>query len=106
MRRALKLIGEHNVANALGALEAGKLLGISEGKIVKTFSRFHGAWRRMEYRGVFQGARVYDDYAHHPTEIKATLKGLKNHFKNKYIICVIHPHRPKISLTYRIENVF
>jgi UDP-N-acetylmuramate--alanine ligase len=64
----------HNIYNALAAASAAALCGISPERIAKSLSAFVGAKRRMERRGVLpSGAGVYDDYAHHPDEIRATL---------------------------------
>lgn len=69
----LRVSGRHNVANALAALAAAHLCGVSGGAIQNGLCAFRGAGRRMEYRGMLRGARLFDDYAHHPAEIVATL---------------------------------
>ncbi len=69
----LRVAGEHNVKNALAAALCAALCEVSIPLILQTLSAFRGAARRMEYRGLFGGARFYDDYAHHPAEIAATL---------------------------------
>jgi len=71
----LKIPGRHNIGNANAALAVAKILGISDSIADKALDEFNGTWRRMEYKGKFNGAKIYDDYGHHPTEIKATLKG-------------------------------
>jgi len=73
----LKIPGEHNIKNALTALEVSKILGIKEEKIIRILNNFPGIWRRLEFKGIFNGAKIYDDYGHHPTEIKATLKAAR-----------------------------
>ncbi|KKS91907.1 MAG: UDP-N-acetylmuramate-L-alanine ligase [Parcubacteria group bacterium GW2011_GWC1_43_12] len=73
----LKLLGKHNLMNAYAAISAARAIGISDEISIETLNGFSGIWRRMEYRGQFNGAKIYDDYAHHPTEIKATLEGLR-----------------------------
>ena len=70
---ALGVVGRHNVANAVAALAAAHLHGLSERAIRTGLTAFRGAGRRMEYRGMLRGARLFDDYAHHPREIAATL---------------------------------
>lgn len=73
----LRVLGKHNISNAMAVLEVAKILKIPRRKAIKTLNNFQGTWRRMEYRGEINGARIYDDYGHHPTEIKATLEGAK-----------------------------
>lgn len=72
-RVTLAVPGLHNVQNALAAAAAAHLSGVGTADILVALANFHGARRRMEYRGIFCGARVFDDYAHHPTEIEAAL---------------------------------
>lgn len=72
-RAALSVPGTHNVKNALAAAAAAHLSGIDGDVILAGLSDFGGTARRMEYRGLFNGARLYDDYAHHPDEIAAAL---------------------------------
>ena len=73
----LQIPGQHNLANAAAAITVARLLKISDEISVKTLNNFTGTWRRMEYKGEINGAKIYDDYGHHPTEIKATLQGAK-----------------------------
>lgn len=88
----LKQPGVHNRLNAAAALTVARheKLNVEESK--KTLSEFAGTWRRFEYKGEFQGVPVYDDYAHHPTEIKATLEGVRELYPNKDITIVFEPH--------------
>jgi len=95
IRRIMRIPGNHNVSNALAAYTLGRLLKIPKQKILASLASYRGAWRRMEYRGKFQGALVFDDYAHHPTEIKATLGALKERYPNKNILCIFQPHQAK-----------
>ncbi len=90
----LRLPGEFNVMNARAAAAAARavLPSISDAAIVESLAAFEGTWRRFEYKGkTAQGADVYDDYAHHPTAVKATLKALRAKVKGK-IIVAFHPH--------------
>lgn len=75
----LKLIGEFNRMNARAASSAARVLlpELSVGSIAATLENFHGTWRRFEYKGLFSGVTVYDDYAHHPTAIEETLRAVK-----------------------------
>ncbi len=88
----IKLIGRHNVANALAAIACAHQLGIESDIIKKSLKHFKGTWRRFEKIGVFQGADVISDYAHHPTEIAATLEAAKVAYRGKKIITVFQPH--------------
>lgn len=83
--------GEHNVANALAVIAVCDLIGISKEDMVKGIVSFAGVGRRFEYKGSFCGADVYDDYAHHPDEIKVTLDAAKRITRNR-VVCVFQPH--------------
>ncbi len=99
MSAILKVPGEHNLSNSLAAYTMAKTLGVKEKNIFNAISGYRGAWRRMEYRGQLKAksyklkADVYDDYAHHPTEIKATLAGIAQKWPKTAIICVFQPHQ-------------
>ena len=87
----LHVFGLHNVYNALAAAAAASICGISPDLIVKSLGEFVGAKRRMERKGVLNGAVVYDDYGHHPVEINATLSGAKE-MGYQRILCAYQPH--------------
>jgi UDP-N-acetylmuramate--alanine ligase len=108
IKKVMGIPGVHNLSNAMGAYSVARVLGIPESKILSSISKYHGAWRRMEYRGVFHGAKVYDDYAHHPTEIKATLQAFKEKYPNKKILCVFQPHQARRlqALFKEFQSVF
>jgi UDP-N-acetylmuramate--alanine ligase len=90
---AIKVPGEHNALNALAALIVSLELGISIENIKKGLLAFRGSKRRLEFIGELQsGAKAYDDYAHHPTEIRKTLTTLSKQYPRKKIICVFQPH--------------
>ena len=91
--KILKVPGEHNVSNALAALALGRLLGITEADILRALSKFEGTWRRFEFKGMLNGAFIYTDYGHHPTEIKATLKAARGRFPFRRLWCVYQPHQ-------------
>lgn len=104
VRKVLKIPGEHNVSNALAALTVGRLLGVREPDILSAFSRFTGAWRRFEFKGMLnpvrsrtsnrvEGAYLYSDYGHHPREITATLAAAREHFPMRRVWCVYQPHQ-------------
>lgn len=89
----LKVIGEHNISNAKAAFAIGNILGIDKKIISKSLSSFSGTWRRLEYKGKTNiGVLMYDDYGHHPTEIKASLSALRKTFPKKKIFAVFQPH--------------
>ncbi len=87
----LKIPGEHNVLNALAACAAAIIFDIDFDVIKKTFDGFTGTHRRFEIKGNFRGATIIDDYAHHPAEIRATLKAAGKYPHNR-IWCVFQPH--------------
>jgi len=88
----LNMMGEHNILNALAAIIVATYLGIDENLIKKTLASFQGIQRRLTLRGTANGTPIYDDYAHHPNEIKATLSALKQHINGR-LIAVWQPHR-------------
>ena len=87
----LRVPGKHNVSNAVAAAAAALCLGIDEPVIAEGLYSFTGTDRRFEKKGSFNGVTVIDDYAHHPTEIRATLDAAKDH-PHKRIWCVFQPH--------------
>ncbi len=125
LKKNLKVIGKHNIANALAVWALAEKLGIKQNIILKGLKEFTGIWRRLEYKGEIKfknqsfnkfkidpkqnqagqkskiKIKVYDDYAHHPTEIRASLNALRENFKKSDIICVFQPHQQK-----RLEALF
>lgn len=83
--------GEHNMYNALASAAVCELLGISLDTVKKGLLSFTGTKRRFEYKGTRDGVTIIDDYAHHPTEIKATLSAAQ-HYPHKKLWCVFQPH--------------
>jgi len=88
----LALGGRHNISNSLSVIALGLELGIDLKVIQKTLAEYQGAKRRLEIKFSANGILVIDDYAHHPTEIRATLEALKN-LKRKRVLAVFQPHR-------------
>ncbi len=85
--------GEHNAVNALAAIVVAAELGISIEKIKLGISKYSGSKRRFEFVGKLpSGAMAFDDYAHHPTEIKKTLRAFKKTFPKQRIVCIFQPH--------------
>ena len=87
----LKVPGMHNVSNALASISLGHLLGLTEEVIIKGLGSFTGTDRRFQYKGEVAGVTVIDDYAHHPTEIEATLHAAGN-YPHQKVWCVFQPH--------------
>jgi len=88
----LRVPGRHNLLNAGAVLAVCQKLKISQEKAKKALENYQGTARRFEKLGEYQGALIIDDYAHHPEEIRATLKAAKEKYPEKRIICVFHPH--------------
>lgn len=87
----LSVPGMHNVSNALAAIAAALELGIPFAQIQEGLAAFHGTDRRFQYKGERNGVTIIDDYAHHPTEIEATLKAAAN-YPHRELWCVFQPH--------------
>lgn len=90
-RVELRVPGEHNVYNALAAAAAAHECGLRADSIVRGLGEFCGASRRMEYKGRLNGAIVYDDYGHHPTEVATTLREATA-LSGGRLICAFQPH--------------
>jgi UDP-N-acetylmuramate--alanine ligase len=104
----LSVYGKHNQYNAQAAFSVALELGIKESVATKALSEFQGSWRRFEEKKVvfkngIQGI-IINDYAHHPTEIKATIDAVKEKYQNKRIILVFQPHQ--YERTYRLFDQF
>lgn len=87
----LNVMGVHNVYNALASIATSYMLGIPLDIILSSMQEYNGTHRRLEVKGDMNGIKIVDDYAHHPTEIKASLDALKNS-TGKNIWCVFQPH--------------
>ena len=88
---SLSVGGEHNVYNALACIAVADLLDIPAETVQNGLASFHGTDRRFELKGEMNGITIMDDYAHHPTEIKATLTSAA-HFPHREIWCIFQPH--------------
>jgi UDP-N-acetylmuramate--alanine ligase len=107
LKKILKIPGEHNVSNALAALAVARDLEIKDDVSFFAFSQYQGAWRRFEVKDVVFGSKpltVISDYAHHPTEIKATLGGVREKFPKRKIWAVFQPHQ--YQRTYYLFDKF
>lgn len=87
----LGVVGKHNAVNALAAAATAWVLGIPGEMCARGLASFHGAGRRMEYKGSFHGADIYDDYAHHPGELAATIDAVRT-MDYKRIVLAFQPH--------------
>jgi len=88
----LRVPGEHNVRNALGAIGIGLELGMDFTKIAEGIDAFSGVFRRFQIKGESKGIIVIDDYAHHPTEVHATLQAARSGWSDRRIVAVFQPH--------------
>jgi len=89
----LKMVGAHNVLNALACCAVARELGIPFATTVEALGSFQGVQRRFTVRGEAKGITVVDDYGHHPAEIRATLAGARASFPHRRIVCAFQPHR-------------
>jgi len=87
----LNVPGIHNISNALAAAATALELGVRFDAVQKGLLQFHGTDRRFQYKGVVNGFTIIDDYAHHPTEIKATLNAAAN-YPHRTLWCIFQPH--------------
>lgn len=98
-RLDVRLLGQHNLSNALAAVAIGRLLKLDFSAIARAIATFEGARRRFEHRGEYNGILFVDDYAHHPSEIRATLKAARLQAKawrnprRRRVVAIFQPHR-------------
>lgn len=89
----LPMPGEHNALNSLAAMIAAEQAGVSWAKAAQSVSEFRGVDRRFQKKGEAGGVLFYDDYGHHPTEVRFALKAAKQKYKDKRVVVVFQPHR-------------
>ncbi len=100
----LRLLGKHNLSNALAGVAVGRILGLEFGDIAKGIATFEGAGRRFELRGEVDGITFIDDYAHHPSEIRVTLAAARLQARpGQKVVAVFQPHRYSRTLTFLDE---
>jgi UDP-N-acetylmuramate--alanine ligase len=102
--RPLGVPGVHNQLNAAAVLAVADYVGIPTEVAENALANFAGTWRRFEYKGELNGAKVYDDYGHHPTEIRATLEGARALYPDKKITLVFQSHT--YTRTHELFNDF
>ena len=100
----IPLLGLHNIRNATAAASVGFTIGISKKIIKESLSKFEGVQRRFNKIFSYRGVNFFDDYAHHPTEIKELIEGVDKVYKKEKIFCVFQPHR--ISRLKDLRNEF
>lgn len=100
-----KLLGQHNVANALAAIAAANAAGVAPEIAISALAKFSGVKRRLEVRGIAKGITVYDDFAHHPTAIQTTLNGLRAKVKDERIIAVLQFASNTMRMGYHQQSI-
>jgi len=98
------IIGLHNIRNTTAAIAVATSIGISNNIIKKSLKKFQGVQRRFTKIFSFRDISFFDDYAHHPTEIKEVLNGVRQAYKDKEIVCIFQPHR--ISIVKNLHEEF
>ena len=96
LKKILKIPGEFNVSNALSALKVAKILKIPEKVALKALSQFKGTWRRFDVKIAKLGGKRFvliNDYGHHPTQVRETIRAAREKFKKKKIILIYQPHQ-------------
>ncbi|MDR1087217.1 MAG: UDP-N-acetylmuramate--L-alanine ligase [Endomicrobium sp.] len=97
----IRILGRHNMLNSLAAIGAGLRLDMPFALIAKAINKFDGVGRRLEIKGEQNGIMVIDDYGHHPTEVEATIKAVKDFWPKRRLIVLFQPHRYT-----RTQNLF
>lgn len=103
-RLSLRLLGQHNLSNALAAVAVGRLLGLDFSVISSSIATFEGARRRFELKGEVNGILFIDDYAHHPSELRATLAAARLQSRpDQRVVAIFQPHRYSRTLAFLPE---
>ena len=97
------LLGLHNIRNSASAVAVSHSIGISDSLIKKGLLKFKGVQRRFNYLFTHNDSIFIDDYAHHPTEIKSVLQGVRQVYKKKEIVCIFQPHRVSRVKNLKVE---
>jgi UDP-N-acetylmuramate--alanine ligase len=92
-RVRISVPGKHNVTNALAVVASAVNAGVEPGEVLRLLPGFTGVDRRLMLRAKIKGITILDDYAHHPTEIRASLKAIKEHYQPRRLWCVFQPHQ-------------
>ncbi len=99
------LLGQHNMHNALSAIAAARHVGVTVDVACQALGSFKGIKRRMELCGDVAGVKVYDDFAHHPTAIKTTINGLRQHIGDRKLIAVLEPRSNTMKMGVHRETL-
>ncbi len=99
------LIGEHNLLNCLACIAAASKIGISDENLIRALKTFSGIKRRQEIRGIKHGITVMDDFAHHPTAVRETIKAVKPFYKKGRVIAVFEP-RTNTSMRKFFQDIY
>lgn len=102
---ALDLFGRHNIANAIAAIAAAQHAGVYVEDALQALTTFAGVKRRLEHKGTFNNISVYDDFAHHPTEIAATISAFKDQRPDGRIITIFEPRSNSMRLGIHVEHL-
>ena len=89
----LRVAGRHNVLNALAAAALASYAGVAGEAILRGLGRFQGLQRRLQERGAWRGVALVDDYAHHPTEVRAAIQAVREMYAGRRLWCVFQPHQ-------------
>ncbi len=100
----LNIPGKHNVYNALASIAVSLELDVEFKVIKEVLESFKNVKRRLEFKGIFKGAPVYDDYGHHPTEIKKVIESIREMYPERKLVLIFQPHR--YSRTYYLFDKF
>lgn len=103
-RVELTVAGRHNVSNSLAVFALCRELGIDTAPVLDALKEFGGAKRRMEFKGTYKGIPVYDDYAHHPTEIQTTLSSIRQKEPNR-LVMLFQPHTYTRTITLKDDFI-
>jgi len=102
---ALELFGRHNIENAIAAIAAAQHAGVFVEDALQAMTKFSGVKRRLEHKGTFSNISVYDDFAHHPTEIAATISAFKEQRPDGRIITIFEPRSNSMRLGIHVEHL-
>ena len=102
---ALKLFGRHNIANAIAAIAAAQHAGVNVEDSLQALALFSGVKRRLEHKRTFDQISVYDDFAHHPTEIAATISAFKDQRSEGRVVTVFEPHSNTMRLGVHVDQL-
>jgi len=89
---SLRLPGRHNATNAASVIALCRFLGVDTDAVRSALADFSGTARRSEYKGVYRGVPIFDDYAHHPEELRATISAFREAYPDRRLVAVFHPH--------------